>query len=869
MLLSQFWISHFWIQRLGWALLHFLWQGTAIAIAYAILRRLLAGSLAAQGRYVLGCMALGAMTVAPAVTFFMVPAAHITLWPSPVPASEWQRLLPGVVALWLSGVLVSSLRLLGAWRFTARLRSAAHPAPHEWQQTVERIAACVGARQAVRLLISSMVDVPTVIGWLRPVILVPVEFFIGLPVEHIKALLAHEIAHIRRLDYLVSVLQSIAEAVLFYHPAVWWISEQIRAERELCCDDIAVAVGGDVFTYASALAELESRHPARLKTALAANGGSLVNRIRRLIEPESARARSNNLPGPGAAWAMILLWIAGVGVSAVHAAQTPAIVPHPVELSADPLPTLASHARNTLLFDPFLSAQLEQPAPADTDRAQKEAALKKELETPQQKWLNEDVVYIITDEERRAFMRLNTDAEREQFVEQFWLRRDPTPDTIQNEFKEEQYRRIAYANEHFSWDSPGWKTDRGRIYITFGPPDEIDAHPSGGAYNRPTAEGGGETTTFPFEDWRYRHLAGIGDNIAIEFVDTRMNGEYHMTMDPSEKDALNYVPGAGLTLAEQLGLRDKMARFMGAPLGAAPAANNQFERLQQFGGALQRAPQVNLDDPADAIGKLPTYEMLPMQVRTDFLRVTASSVLANFTIGFDARDLKFDRQNGKSNVTIMGRVSTIELRPVTTFERSLETDAKAGQQGALFAQSVPLAPGQYRMKILARDAISGRVGTYEAALDVPHYDEGKLASSSLILADTVGRHPVNSIGGAMFAIGGSTVRPRPSNRFTGDEKLGIYFQIYNFRPDETAGKLSGSIEYEIDNAGTNERVMGFSEEAGSIANASSSQVTVEKMIPLKTFAPGSYTLKVTATDRIGNQTLRRQGNFAVSAAASR
>src|SRR5271170_7213850 len=213
----------------------------------------------------------------------------------------------------------------------------------------------------------------------------------------------------------------------------------------------------------------------------------------------------------------------------------------------------------------------------------KEAALKKELETPWKKWLNEDVTYIITDEERKAFKQLNTDEEREQFVEQFWLRRDPTPDTVENEFKEEHYRRIAYANEHYASGIPGWKADRGRIYITFGPPDEIDSHPSGGTYERPTAEGGGETTTFPFEDWRYRYIEGIGNDINIEFVDTTMTGEYHMTMDPSEKDALTYVPGAGLTLAEQLGLSDKSARFsntdgthMGASLtGGRPVSYNE------------------------------------------------------------------------------------------------------------------------------------------------------------------------------------------------------------------------------------------------------------------------------------------------------
>src|ERR1700758_416392 len=189
------------------------------------------------------------------------------------------------------------------------------------------------------------------------------------------------------------------------------------------------------------------------------------------------------------------------------------------------------------------------------------------------KWLDEDVAYIITNEERAAYKALKTDEEREQFIEQFWLRRDPTPDTVENEFKEEHYRRIAYTNERFASGIPGWKTDRGRIYITYGPPDEIESHPSGGSYERPMEEGGGETSTYPFEQWRYRYIEGIGQEVIIEFVDPCMCGEYHMTMDRSEKDALLHVPGAGLTMWEQMGMANKSQRFNGngiERLGSSP-----------------------------------------------------------------------------------------------------------------------------------------------------------------------------------------------------------------------------------------------------------------------------------------------------------
>jgi GWxTD domain-containing protein len=219
-----------------------------------------------------------------------------------------------------------------------------------------------------------------------------------------------------------------------------------------------------------------------------------------------------------------------------------------------------------------------------------------QLETPYQKWLNEEAIYIISDAERAAFNRLNTDDEREKFIEQFWERRDPTPGTQENEYREEHYRRIAYANENFGIPNgiPGWKTDRGMIYIKYGPPNEKETHATGGTYTRPIEEGGGQTTTFPFERWRYRFIEGIGNDVSMEFVDTTMTGEYHMTSDPAEKDALLYVPGAGLTLSEQIGLTSKEDRFtrtdgtrlgtgtMPLPAGTTVSGLNREQILDQF-----------------------------------------------------------------------------------------------------------------------------------------------------------------------------------------------------------------------------------------------------------------------------------------------
>lgn len=371
-------LSRFPVERLGWMLLHFLWQGTAIGLAYAVLRSLLRRSLSAQGRYVLACAALIALTAAPVVTFAVNPVAEATGEFS-IRVLNPDRLLRIAVALWIAGVVVFSVRMLGGWRFAARLRSASNPPAASWQQTLEALAAALGVRRRVRLLISPLVDVPVVVGWLRPAILVPIEFFTGFPAEHVRALLAHELAHVLRHDYLANILQGVAETILFYHPAVWWISKQIRAEREKCCDDLAVAATGDVAAYVRALANLETKQFHHLRQAVASNGGSLLERVRRLIEP--AQPGAENLPGPAAAWSMMLLWLAGISAAALHAAPAPLPIRHvapshydappPQAILTEQLPpspepaftAIRKTTRKALLYDPLLSLN-SAPAPA-------------------------------------------------------------------------------------------------------------------------------------------------------------------------------------------------------------------------------------------------------------------------------------------------------------------------------------------------------------------------------------------------------------------------------------------------------------------------------------------------------------------------
>ena len=510
--------------------------------------------------------------------------------------------------------------------------------------------------------------------------------------------------------------------------------------------------------------------------------------------------------------------------------------------------------------------------------AKKQKALERELAGPWKKWLNEDVVYIITDEEKKAFKQLKTDEERQNFVEAFWQRRDPTPDTEENEFKEEHYRRIAYANDHYASGIPGWKTDRGMIYIKYGPADEVDSHPSGGSYERPMEEGGGETSTYPFEDWTYRYIEGVGSNIKIEFVDQTLSGEYKIATDPGAKDALLYVPGAGLTLAEQMGQADKTQRFTrtdGTTLGTGsaplPESMNEFTALERYAN-LQKAPVIKFKDLEAAVSSQIRYNTLPMQVRADYIRVTDATVLTSLTLLFKNNDLNYSTKDklAKATVNIYGRVTSLTRRPVNWFEDTVTAgpipaemlqQALSGSQ--VYSKTIPLAPGTYRLNIVAKDVVGNTMNNFEMALNVPHFDEDQLGSSSVILADELERVPTKSIGTGQFVIRSSKVRPRVGDVFKQNETMGIYTEFYNLGMDEKTRKPEGTVEYEVLDA-SNNTVISQTEELAAIPNASSFLVTVEKKLPLKSLAPGKYTLKLKMTDKLKKQSLTPSAQFTVT-----
>jgi GWxTD domain-containing protein len=535
-------------------------------------------------------------------------------------------------------------------------------------------------------------------------------------------------------------------------------------------------------------------------------------------------------------------------------------------------PVLGQQAQNP--------AQSPDPSAASTpqkltkEQKKKMGRALKELDAQYKQWLSEDVVYIISPEERTAFLQLSTSEEREQFIEQFWLRRSSNPDLPENDFKEEHYRRIAYTNEHFASGIPGWKTDRGRTYIIWGPADEVDSHPTGGTYDRPMEEGGGSTTTYPWETWRYRYLEGIGENIIIEFVDPSGSGEYHLTMDPSEKDALTHVPGAGLSLMESMGLASKTDRFsrsdgtnLPTTMGGQPASMNEFNRLEQY-AKVQQAPAVKFKDLEALVTSRIVRDQLHFAWRTDFLKVTNDTVLVPVTIQVPNSQLSFQSKEGVHSATmnVFGRVSTLTGRVVQTFEEPISRDfpdslfQQSVKLQSIYQKAIPLRPGLYRLDLVIKDVHSGNVGVVNSRLQVPRYEDEKLEASSLILADQIEHVPAKQIGAGQFVLGSSKVRPRMEGDFTTADRLGIYMQVYNLKPDEKTHRSDSSFQYTVKKG--DQQVMQFKETGGDMKQTGD-QVTIERLLPLATLTPGKYTLEVSATDALTKQTISRSAEFTV------
>ena len=703
------WLTAPLAHALGRALLDFLWEAALLAGALRAALQLGAGRSARwRHQAALACslalplaftgtlaLLLGgghaaALPLTPGQPMVFTPAPGGSPPASPADWPAW------IASFWMGGVMLfCSLRLAGWLRIDSMRRRGVCAAPAEWQRRLRTLADAVRVSRPVVLLESCLASVPLAIGYWRPVIPMPLGALAGLSVEQVEAILIHELAHIRRADYLVSLAQGLIEGLFFFHPAVWWISAVVRTEREYACDDVVVALRPDARVYAAALATLEQCRRPAVQLAAAANGGNLVRRIRRLLD-EPAPERASRRRTPALAGALVLVAGAATALLFWPAARSFAQATPPAEAaqaareqdrdieetkrSLDELEQkfareekqlhgakesldqaqqlIEGHAAElekaladagsgsaqqeeqlrqaeqalqelkasqagrpeellrqqqlalqqaerrlaeaqkaseaaqagasqqlvqqkraleeaqeqlrqlkTRELDEILRLQQKQIADASqaleqwqgADDAKQRATLQQRLEQAQRqlegaaqsccretaersatdepqemprpqnraelasayrKWLNEDVAYLITARERAAFAALETDAERDRFIEQFWQRRNPTPGAAENAFKEEHYRRLAYANEHFAGSVPGWRSDRGRLYITYGPPDEIDDH-------------SGESV--PRQDWRYVHIEGLGYDIKVEFFDPGKTGDYRMEAAPASR----------------------------------------------------------------------------------------------------------------------------------------------------------------------------------------------------------------------------------------------------------------------------------------------------------------------------------------------
>jgi len=495
------------------------------------------------------------------------------------------------------------------------------------------------------------------------------------------------------------------------------------------------------------------------------------------------------------------------------------------------------------------------------------------------KWLNEDVVYIISEEEKKVFKDLQTEEEREQFIEQFWARRNPDPRNPENSFKEEHYRRIAYANERYASGIPGWKADRGRIYIMYGQPAEIESHPSGGTYNREIYEGGGTTSTFPFERWRYRHIDGIGDDIEIEFVDKSMSGEYRMSMDPEEKDALLFVPGAGLTLNEEMGLSKKEDRPYFNPGAANDPSQNSFMRAKDMPFArmeqyfnLQRPPQIKFEDLKGIVTTKVSFNQLPYDMRADFIRLSSDKVLVPITMELQNKTLAFKKEFefNRAAVNVYGLVTGLTGRIFAEFEHVISVEYtdpnfETGKtQRSEYQKIVALPPGQrYKLDLVLKDINSGYVGHVERGIVVPKYDTETLQCSSIILANKVEPIPYNTDQLEQYVLGDLKIQPNVKSEYFPGQFLIPYLQVYNATLDQTSLKPSLEVTYTVKSGG---KVIEELKDLGgdSIQFFSGQRVVVLGKIQVKGLAPGKYTLDVNVLDKISNKSVTASADFKVN-----
>lgn len=473
------------------------------------------------------------------------------------------------------------------------------------------------------------------------------------------------------------------------------------------------------------------------------------------------------------------------------------------------------------------------------------------------RWFTEDVPYIITPAERKAFLMLTTNEEREAFIKIFWDNRDPDRDTEENEYREEYYQRIAYANENFASGIPGWKTDRGRIYIAWGKPDSVESHASGGAYDRPVYEGGGSTTTYPFETWFYRHLDGVGDGIEIEFVDRTGTGEYKIANGPEDKDVTTTVAGTRRPTNESGGASYQREQ------------DNPFNILAR-NIALQNPPAIKYGDLNRVLTDSPVIDNNPLafDLRIDYFRQSDDRVITTFTIQADNNQLKFEPSGGLLTATlnILGRITTVANKRGGIFEDAVTTHSTAEElldtkaRSSIYQRAVALAPGIYKVDVVVRDVGTGNRGIVRMGFTVPKYEEKKLSSSSLVLAAKL-RPRDERDSGKQFVIGDLKIIPNLTGVFEHGQEVGVYMQIYNAGLDQTTLRPAVDVVYVLEKSG--KEVLRQAEDWSTISD-SGQRLTLARLLPTSAIAPGEYEVRVMIKDRIGGQIIEQKAKFTIS-----
>ena len=513
-----------------------------------------------------------------------------------------------------------------------------------------------------------------------------------------------------------------------------------------------------------------------------------------------------------------------------------------------------------------LQAQQSRPNPDEKPRQVKE-----EPTTAYKEWYA-NAELILTESEKDTWKKLKSNEEREQFIKLVWELRDPDPDTEENEFKDEFYERLAYANEHFSSGKPGRMTDRGRIYIKFGKPDSIESHPMGGTYDRPSYEGGGSTSTYPFEKWFYRYLPNVASGVELEFVDPSGSGEYRLAKNPDEKDALIHVPGAGQTLAEQLGIEDRANRIAGlngfGRVNYTRAQDSPFEVMNLLNTMESTQPaQRRMFGTTGTSTPITDDSTISFGVQTHYFRQTDNRVLAAMTIQVDNNDLKFSDSGGLrvARMNIFGRLTTLADRPAGRFEDSVTTSVTAEElietrdRKSAYAKAFILEPGRYRLDVIVRDVETGSTGVRHVGLNVPTFSQDKLAASNIVLAAKL-QDLSGQVGGGPFVIGTTKVIPNLTGEFKQGHPVGIYLQVYNAVIDQTLLRPAVDVEYVVLKDG--KELSKQAEDWRTIDDAGQ-RLTLRRLIDSRNLSMGEYKIMVRIHDRVTNQTITPETTFSI------